>query len=114
MRYSLKSNEGENCVFMAKFGGRNPDGRQYMQDVLILANNGIDVLGRCQHINTAVKNIKSKIEKNKIMRFTGKVYGYQRFDGSKDYSVAPSKNCRPVNEEELKLYKKMWKKQRNS
>ena len=105
MRYDLKKREGQNCIFIALAGSRNPEGRQFFKDVMIIENNNVNIIGKCDHVNTSVKNIKGKLKKGDVVRFTGRVCKYQRADGSVDYSVTPSKNCRKATQEEFDKYK---------
>lgn len=88
-RDSLRRYQKKCHIFTGEIGPVNQDGRLVVKKVKLLRDDGV-VWGYCDHICVSKKPFKD-FEKGQEVRFTGKIFKYQRADYSLDYSVKVNK-----------------------
>lgn len=88
-RESLKRYQNKCHIFTGEIGPVNRDGRLVVKKVKLLRDDGI-VWGYCDHLCVSQKPFKN-FDKGQEVRFTGKIFKYQRADSSIDYSVKVNK-----------------------
>lgn len=88
-RDALRRYQKKCHIFTGEIGPVNQDGRLVIKKVKLLRDDGV-TWGYCDHICVSKKPFKD-FSKGQEVRFTGKIFKYQRADSTSDYSVKVNK-----------------------
>lgn len=88
-REALRRYQKKCHIFTAKIGPTNREGRLVLRNVKLLRDDGV-ILGGCDHLCVSQKPFK-ELKKGTNVRFTGKIFKYERADCTIDYSVKVNK-----------------------